>query len=455
MWDEYIRKMSLLLLFDRLNWPEFRPKFWKPVIEVNRMKIEAEEIKLPSINSTNVRTGFEDGHIRDKQKEAQFEKLEQIMSKNMRLDYFRQKTSDFGSYKYVIRSKDLPIKLDNTTKASDANAHTHFSSIQKETYNEDQDNFGDFRIQADRYGRLLVSCSMCRPRLSQQNKNDEQNNNNNDYGNLLNLLKTNLASLSKTSNFNNNFSLINNNNNRNGTIGKHQTRASRITKNINYKRFISDQLNESSIVNECLPKKETIRVNKHSHNDDDYDDDYDDNRVLFPTNHSSLLFNGNLMLNGYVCAQDKLAICNCEKNRSSYSKKRIGKFSRLPSLFEQRERQINLFLNNRNDKQRQVNYASNYNYDDEDQYDQNRDNLNELNARLDKSLINKYRYLTVGIIGNDEMRLSSLRLIDKLNSFKNIKKTKINTKPIAISSCYSNNTLANIYLDRHKQFIHS
>jgi hypothetical protein len=115
MWPEFVRKITILLLYDRLNAKHFRPKYWKPgswfLAENNSdqnnnySKQEFDKLAKPSLfkEKSEVKKLIEDTNsLLD---------ISKLMSHNIDIDSFKPYDfSDFGSFNYVIRSRNFREK---------------------------------------------------------------------------------------------------------------------------------------------------------------------------------------------------------------------------------------------------------------------------------------------------------------------------------------------------------
>jgi hypothetical protein len=125
MWPEFVRKLTILLLYDRLNSKTFRPRYWKPgnwFLNMSNEQKEAERkmeeergVSSTSRRSSNVNVdakalNFFTGEApKDEKKEDKNSLIEikTLMASNLDLNAFKPyEVSDFGSYNYMIRSKN-------------------------------------------------------------------------------------------------------------------------------------------------------------------------------------------------------------------------------------------------------------------------------------------------------------------------------------------------------------
>ncbi|CAF0733223.1 unnamed protein product [Brachionus calyciflorus] len=87
IWPEFIRKMTILLLYDRLNYPEFTPKYWKPgfwySMETNR-SYQSDEISIDS----SLFPFIDPSHS----------------AKKNEVNIVKTNHSQYGSHEFVIRS---------------------------------------------------------------------------------------------------------------------------------------------------------------------------------------------------------------------------------------------------------------------------------------------------------------------------------------------------------------
>lgn len=126
MWPEFIRKLTILLLYDRLNSSFYQPQSWKPGTwfqsygsdsftipsdNSNRNKLK-QTINHTRFNpniarlSTAKRNLLPDENLKQKTETNSLFDVSQIMSQNMSLDSYKpHENSEFGSYQYKIRSK--------------------------------------------------------------------------------------------------------------------------------------------------------------------------------------------------------------------------------------------------------------------------------------------------------------------------------------------------------------
>jgi hypothetical protein len=111
--------MTILLLFDRLNWSQFKPKYYKPSTiisksfeeekEVENFDVNSKlsEISNPSSNSIlpPIEKFLKSNEIKNK-KEKKYENFSNLIDVNQILDRFdEENNNEFGSFKYRIRSR--------------------------------------------------------------------------------------------------------------------------------------------------------------------------------------------------------------------------------------------------------------------------------------------------------------------------------------------------------------
>ncbi len=124
MWPEFVRKITLLLLYDRLNSQNFRPRYWKPGNWFSQGEKEADKEHQTEAGSiTNRASGSRmsssklqkqnlflgDGGDKEKQSEEKNKLLEinALMANNLDIDSFKPYNfAEFGSFNYVIRSRN-------------------------------------------------------------------------------------------------------------------------------------------------------------------------------------------------------------------------------------------------------------------------------------------------------------------------------------------------------------
>jgi hypothetical protein len=129
MWPEFIRKLTILLLYDRLNTSSFQPASWKPGpwfqssvsnesastasgnSNSQQKKNALDPVKFnPNIAriSTAKRNLLPDESSKQVTEASSFFDVSLIMSQNMSLESFKPyESSDFGSHQYIIRSKQF------------------------------------------------------------------------------------------------------------------------------------------------------------------------------------------------------------------------------------------------------------------------------------------------------------------------------------------------------------
>lgn len=129
MWPEFVRKITLLLLYDRINSQNFRPRYWKPgswFLESNdagqAMGQAATGNKKDQIESVTFRGNTsrmssaklsknsffpEENEVKEKSVEKNsLLDINTIMASNLDINSFKPyDMSDFGSFNYVIRSR--------------------------------------------------------------------------------------------------------------------------------------------------------------------------------------------------------------------------------------------------------------------------------------------------------------------------------------------------------------
>ena len=130
MWPEFVRKITLLLLYDRINSQNFRPRYWKPgswFLESNEGVAAAvgqatgsnkkEQIEAVTFRGNTSRmssaklskNSFFNEEIEVKEQKVEKNNLldiNTIMASNLDINSFKPyDMSDFGSFNYVIRSR--------------------------------------------------------------------------------------------------------------------------------------------------------------------------------------------------------------------------------------------------------------------------------------------------------------------------------------------------------------
>ena len=159
MWPEFIRKLTILLLYDRLNSSNFQPASWKPGPwyqsstnesvstasdhSNNKHKKHAlDPIKFnPNIAriSTAKRNLFPDESSKQVTETNSLFDVSLIMSQNMSLESFKPyESTDFGSHQYMIRSKQFHS---NQTHAHHAHNHYKHEILQSEDEDENLNRF--------------------------------------------------------------------------------------------------------------------------------------------------------------------------------------------------------------------------------------------------------------------------------------------------------------------------
>lgn len=111
MWPEFVRKITILLLYDRLNSKAFRPRYWKPGNWF--LEMSENETALP-VRTNSRRSTLLDEEIEVQEKIVEQNKLldiNSIMANNLDIDNFKpHDVSEFGSFNYMIRSKNYNVK---------------------------------------------------------------------------------------------------------------------------------------------------------------------------------------------------------------------------------------------------------------------------------------------------------------------------------------------------------
>lgn len=127
MWPEFVRKITLLLLYDRLNSQNFRPRYWKPgnwFLQANDLqsdspKKDQEGNHRPngsrhSSSRTQKNSLFMDESDTNKKDTIDKNSLLEIstlMANNLDINNFKPYDySEFGSFNYVIRSRNYQGK---------------------------------------------------------------------------------------------------------------------------------------------------------------------------------------------------------------------------------------------------------------------------------------------------------------------------------------------------------
>lgn len=116
MWPEFVRKITILLLYDRLNSKTFRPRYWKPGNWFLQMTGEAEEDGSATVRQRSSRTSSSKAtksnlFMEEPEPEKAIEnnsllEINSLMNSNLDIESFKPYgVSDFGSFNYVIRSK--------------------------------------------------------------------------------------------------------------------------------------------------------------------------------------------------------------------------------------------------------------------------------------------------------------------------------------------------------------
>jgi hypothetical protein len=136
MWPEFVRKLTILLLYDRLNSKTFRPRYWKPgnwFLNMSNEQKEAERkmeeergVSSTSRRSSNVNVdakalNFFTGEApKDEKKEDKNSLIEikTLMASNLDLNAFKPyEVSDFGSYNYMkLHSMFMSKRYTHTRK---------------------------------------------------------------------------------------------------------------------------------------------------------------------------------------------------------------------------------------------------------------------------------------------------------------------------------------------------
>ena len=122
MWPEFVRKITILLLYDRINAKHYRPKYWKP----GNWFLAADSKKDPSdplfrANYSRLSTAKllskpnlfkeESEIVKPVEDSNNLLDIDQLMSQNIDIDSFKPYDySDFGSFNYVIRSRNFREK---------------------------------------------------------------------------------------------------------------------------------------------------------------------------------------------------------------------------------------------------------------------------------------------------------------------------------------------------------
>jgi hypothetical protein len=151
MWPEFIRKLTILLIYDRLNSKGFSPKSWKPGSWF-QSEILNSSTNYASQNKTGERTVFTPNMARLSTAkrnlfpdESALQVVESnnlfdvnlIMSQNMSLDNYKpHDNSDFGSYQYTIRSKN---NRNNNNNHHHHHHHHHINNKHEILLSEDED----------------------------------------------------------------------------------------------------------------------------------------------------------------------------------------------------------------------------------------------------------------------------------------------------------------------------
>ena len=176
MWPEFVRKITILLLFDRLNSTEFKPKYcelgpWNSNTSSRELIKTPSEIKIRNYTNEKINKksefGFtkyqpnlsrlsyvkhklciEEDEIQEIEPDVSL-KVSELMSKNIELDSYRPyHGSNFGSYNYVIRSKHLNNNdLDDSALFSeDEDDYYKLSDINSKNFSS-KNRKGDFNYK--------------------------------------------------------------------------------------------------------------------------------------------------------------------------------------------------------------------------------------------------------------------------------------------------------------------
>lgn len=139
MWPEFVRKLTILLLYDRLNSKTFRPRYWKPgnwFLSMTNEQKEAEK-KMEeergtrsnnSRRSSRVNSGgkkclfglSDEPKTENKDDKNSLLEIKTLMASNLDLNSFKPyEVSDFGSFNYMIRSRnnDGPQTVDDQSES--------------------------------------------------------------------------------------------------------------------------------------------------------------------------------------------------------------------------------------------------------------------------------------------------------------------------------------------------
>lgn len=192
MWPEFVRKITLLLLYDRINSQNFRPRYWKPgswFLESNEGVAAAvgqatgsnkkEQIEAVTFRGNTSRmssaklskNSFFNEEIEVKEQKVEKNNLldiNTIMASNLDINSFKPyDMSDFGSFNYVIRSR---VPNNNNSKPSQA---------------LDEDDL--FKFKSNRINLNPIN----------RNNNNKNNNESSEFTNQLKSTSFNLQNLTK------------------------------------------------------------------------------------------------------------------------------------------------------------------------------------------------------------------------------------------------------------------